>query len=497
MNKFKDNLIRYVDAGFPILFINSFEEEKVLLTIRSLFNDRQFLLWNIRGLFDLQTNSQLLDLPLAETLDFFLQDNDSIQEKIVIFTGITNALDDENVTERLKLLAQKINNGELNDCSLIILSPTIKIPVTLEKYITILTLDFLTPEEIKSVISEFIDKYGLTKPNEDFIEEMIVLFKGLDESDIKNILALAISSDGEINRSDFSLVLEHKQQLIRKSGILEMITVNETINDIGGLENFKIWLQRKANVLKNFSKAINFGVDIPKGVLIVGMPGCGKSLSAKVAANLFGFPLLRLDMGRLMGKYVGESEANLRRAIALAEASSPCVLWIDELEKAFAGVGAQSGSSEVTTRLFGNFLTWLQEKNSLAFVVATANNISILPPELLRKGRFDEIFYVALPNDKERAKIFNIHIAKRRSQDLHSIDVNSLVNKTKGYSGSDIEGIVKDAIEWAFSSNKSNLSTDDIIHAINETHSLSEVMKDSIEKLAKLYKDLKFKSASA
>ena len=497
MNKFKDNLIRYVDAGFPILFINSFEEEKILLTIRSLFNDRQFLLWNIRGLFDLQSNTQLLNSSLADTLDFFLQDNDSIQEKIVILTGVTNALDDEKVTERLKLIAQKINNGELNDCSLIILSPTIKIPITLEKYITILTLDFLTPEEIKSVISDFIDKYGLTKPNEDFIEEMIVLFKGLDESDIKNILALAISSDGEINRSDFSLVLEHKQQLIRKSGILEMITVNETINDIGGLENFKIWLQRKANVLKNFSKAINFGVDIPKGVLIVGMPGCGKSLSAKVAANLFGFPLLRLDMGRLMGKYVGESEANLRRAIALAEASSPCVLWIDELEKAFAGVGAQSGSSEVTTRLFGNFLTWLQEKNSLAFVVATANNIAILPPELLRKGRFDEIFYVALPNDKERAKIFNIHIAKRRSQDLPSIDVNSLVNKTKGYSGSDIEGIVKDAIEWAFSSNKSNLSTDDIIHAINETHSLSEVMKDSIEKLAKLYKDLKFKSASA
>ena len=472
MNKFKDNLIRYVDAGFPILFINSFEEEKILLTIRSLFNDRQFLLWNIRGLFDLQSNTQLLNSSLADTLDFFLQDNDSIQEKIVILTGVTNALDDEKVTERLKLIAQKINNGELNDCSLIILSPTIKIPITLEKYITILTLDFLTPEEIKSVISDFIDKYGLTKPNEDFIEEMIVLFKGLDESDIKNILALAISSDGEINRSDFSLVLEHKQQLIRKSGILEMITVNETINDIGGLENFKIWLQRKANVLKNFSKAINFGVDIPKGVLIVGMPGCGKSLSAKVAANLFGFPLLRLDMGRLMGKYVGESEANLRRAIALAEASSPCVLWIDELEKAFAGVGAQSGSSEVTTRLFGNFLTWLQEKNSLAFVVATANNIAILPPELLRKGRFDEIFYVALPNDKERAKIFNIHIAKRRSQDLPSIDVNSLVNKTKGYSGSDIEGIVKDAIEWAFSSNKSNLSTDDIIHAINETRKI-------------------------
>ena len=481
MKKFKHNLIRYIDAGFPLLFINSYEEEKIIQVIREILNDRDFLFWNIRGLFDLQTNAQLPE---------------SVQEKIIIITGTANNLDDEEVTERLKLLAQKINNGELRDCTFIIIAPVIKIPIVLEKYITILNLEFLNSAEIKSVILDFIDKYELSQPNEDFLEELIVLFKGLDESDIENILSLAISSDGEINRSDFSLVLEHKQQLIRKSGILEMVAVNETLNDIGGLENFKIWLKRKATVLNNFTKATNFGVDIPKGVLIVGMPGCGKSLSAKVTANLFGFPLLRLDMGRLMGKYVGESEANLRRAIELAEASSPCVLWIDELEKAFAGVGSANGSSEVTTRLFGNFLTWLQEKNSLAFVVATANNISILPPELLRKGRFDEIFYVALPNDDERTKIFNIHIAKRRKQDLPSIDIKTLVDKTKGYSGSDIEGIVKDAVEWAFSSNQPKLSTDDIIHAINETHSLSEVMKDSIEKLSKIYTDLKFKSAS-
>lgn len=497
MRKFKENLVKYMDAGFPILFVESFEEEKIIKTVREVFQDRNFWKWNIRGLWEMEKENKLLDLPLADTLDFFLEDKSNLQRKVLILTGVVNFFEDINVSERLKLLAQQINDGTINDCMIVIISPTVKIPMELEKYVTILNLEFLTPEEIKSVVLEFIRDYELSKPNEDFLEELAVLFKGLTETDIKNILSLAVSSDGEINRSDFSLVLEHKQQLIRKSGILEMVTVKETVEDIGGLENLKIWLQRKANVLKNITKAINFGVDVPKGVLVVGMPGCGKSLSVKATANLLEFPLLRLDMGRLMGKYVGESEANLRRAIELAEASAPCVLWIDEMEKAFAGIGGAGGAAEVTTRLFGNFLTWLQEKNSLAFVVATANNITILPPELLRKGRFDEIFYVDLPNENERRKIFEIHISKRRKQDLENIDLKNLVDKTKGYSGADIEGVIKDSIETAFSDNKSKITTEDIIKAINSTQSLSEVMKESIEKLSKIYKDCKFKSASA
>ena len=317
-----------------------------------------------------------------------------------------------------------------------------------------------------------------------------------DETDINSVLSLAVSVDGELNHSDLSLIFDQKQQLIKKSAILDLVHDTDSISNIGGLDVLKEWLKQKAFVFKNINKAKKFGVDTPKGVLICGMPGCGKSLSAKATATLFGFPLIRLDMGKLMGKYVGESEANMRRAISLAEASSPCVLWIDELEKAFAGIGVQGSASEVTTRLFGHFLTWLQEKDSLAFVVATANNISILPPELLRKGRFDEIFYVDLPNEEERQKIFEIHIKKRRPNDLSAIDMKFLVGKTKGYSGADIEGIVKDAVEGAFSAHKSALTTEDISRAISNTHSLSEVMKDSIDKLSKIYKDLKFKSAS-
>ena len=235
---------------------------------------------------------------------------------------------------------------------------------------------------------------------------------------------------------------------------------------------------------------------MPKGVLIAGVPGCGKSLNAKAAASLFEVPLLRLDMGRLMGKYVGESEGNLRSAIALAEAISPCVLWIDELEKAFAGIGGTGGGAEVTTRLFGNFLTWMQEKDSPTFVVATANNITQLPPELLRKGRFDEIFYVGWPNKIEREKIFEIHINKRRPHDLKQVDIKTLVDKTNGFSGADIEGVVKDAVESAFADEKASIRTTDILEAIINTHSLSEIMKDALELMSKEYERRKFKNAS-
>ncbi len=231
-------------------------------------------------------------------------------------------------------------------------------------------------------------------------------------------------------------------------------------------------------------------------MLIAGLPGCGKSLNAKVAATLFGVPLIRMDMGRLMGKYVGESEQNMRRAIALAEAISPCILWIDEIEKAFAGIGNGGGSGEVTTRLFGYFLTWLQEKQNLTFVVATANQINRMPAELLRKGRFDEIFYVDLPNEEERRKIFEIHVKKRRPQDLNNIDFSQLARRSNGYSGADIEGVVKMAIEEGFVQDKPHISTAGILTVLNDTPSLKTTMSKAIDELTKFYKENKFRNAS-
>lgn len=492
---FKAKLVRYIDAGFPIIYINTFEEDKVDSLIPEISSGKEVYEWNeTNGYIDFETKAPLQEDCSFERMLDQLKVPDLLDRKILVFKDITPYLDEPKTVSKIKGLARMINQGV--DAAVIIVSSVLVIPKDIEKYVTILEMDYLNTDEIKAVIRSFVKENLNQQVEESLVEEFALAFKGLTEFEILNLLALSYADDGELTRKDLRLIFDQKQQMIKKAGILEMIPLKETIDDIGGLENLKAWFIKKAKVYKNMNNAKKYGVDMPKGVLIAGVPGCGKSLNAKAAANLFEVPLLRLDMGRLMGKYVGESEGNLRSAIALAEAISPCVLWIDELEKAFAGIGGSGGGAEVTTRLFGNFLTWMQEKESPTFVVATANDITQLPPELLRKGRFDEIFYVGLPNKEEREKIFDIHIRKRRPQDLKNIRVKDLVSITEGFSGADIEGVVKDAIESAFAEDKVSIQTADVIDAIKDTHSLSEIMKDALEKMTKEYESRKFKSAS-
>lgn len=492
--KFKDKLLRYINAGFPIIYINTFEEDKVDITINEISYDREVYEWNeMQGYIDFcnktpKHEDYTIEMVLGEIKDKWMLD-----KKIILLRDMGTYLNNPIIVSKLKGLARMINQGV--EATIIIISDVLVIPRELEKFITILELDYVDSDEIMQLIIDFMNERNLII-NMKLVEELAIAFKGLTEFEINNLLALAYVKDGELNRSDLKLIFEQKQQMIKKAGILEMIPFKETIDDIGGLENLKEWLIRKAKVFNSMNKAKEYGVDMPKGVLIAGVPGCGKSLNAKATANLFEVPLLRLDMGRLMGKYVGESEGNLRKAIALAEAIAPCILWIDELEKAFAGIGGSGGGAEVTTRLFGNFLTWMQEKKSQTFVVATANDVSKLPPELLRKGRFDDIFYVGLPNKIEKEKIFRIHISKRRSDDLKNIDISSLIDKTEGYSGADIEGVVKEAIETAFADDKKNIQTEDIIKVIENTSPLSKAMKEVFDKMEEDYKVRKFKNAS-
>lgn len=491
--KLKKQLIKYVDAGYPIIFINSFEEIKTDVIIKEVMGGREGLEWNgAKGFVDFCTKQPLIkNKNLVETLRLLDSDNE-LDRKFLVLKDAIGFLEEQEVTALLKDIALQISQGL--DTVIVIVSSIVKIPKELEKFITIVELEYPTQDEIKKQISRFSEEQD-SPISDSLLEEMSISFKGLTEFEIESLLATALAQNGMFTRQDLNLIFEQKQQMIMKSGILEMIPLKERPDDIGGLESLKTWLRRKAKVYKSINKAMDFGVDMPKGVLIAGVPGCGKSLAAKVTAQLFEVPLLRLDMGKIMGKYVGESEENMRKAISLAEAISPCILWIDELEKAFAGI--DGSGSEVTVRLFGTFLTWMQEKTSPAFVIATANDITKLPPELMRKGRFDEIFYVGLPNRKERKKIFEIHIAKRRKSDLSNIDLDMLVSKTDGYSGADIEGVVKDAVENTFADDKTNLSTDYIISSINNTHSLSEIMKESLNKLSKEYETRKFKNASA
>lgn len=489
--KLKEQLIKYVDAGYPIIFINSFEEIKTDAIIKEVMGGREGLEWNgAKGFVDFRTKQPLIKgKNLVETLRLLDSDNE-LDRKFLVLKDAIGFLEEQEVTALLKDVALQISQGL--DTVIVIVSSIVKIPKELEKFITIVELEYPTQDEIKKQIGRFSEEQD-SPISDSLLEEMSISFKGLTEFEIESLLATALAQNGMFTRQDLNLIFEQKQQMIMKSGILEMIPLKERPDDIGGLESLKTWLRRKAKVYKSINKAMDFGVDMPKGVLIAGVPGCGKSLAAKVTAQLFEVPLLRLDMGKIMGKYVGESEENMRKAISLAEAISPCVLWIDELEKAFAGI--DGSGSEVTVRLFGTFLTWMQEKTSPAFVIATANDITKLPPELMRKGRFDEIFYVGLPNRKERKKIFEIHIAKRRKSDLSNIDLDMLVSKTEGYSGADIEGVVKDAVENTFADDKTSLSTDYIISSINNTHSLSEIMKESLNKLSKEYETRKFKNA--
>ena len=495
--KLEDKLIRYIYAGFPILYINSFEEQKIDDIIKKSACGRKILEWNeVNGFTNFETKQAniLNDSSLSGTLRFLLEGNE-LDGTLLVLKDTQSMIEEPEIVALLKNIAEKNSCGDI-ECTIIVETIIIKIPKALEPFITILEMDYLNTSEIKSIIKEFISLNEVDMIRNELLDEMSIAFKGLSQFEIENLLSLAYAENGELTRSDLKLIFEQKKQIIMKSGILEMIPLKEKLEDIGGLDNLKKWLNKKAKVLKNLEKAIAFGVDVPKGVLIAGVPGCGKSLNAKAAASLFEAPLLRLDMGRLMGKYVGESEANMRKAISLAEAIAPCVLWIDELEKAFAGIGGDGGGAEVTTRLFGNFLTWLQEKESSVFVVATANDITKLPPELLRKGRFDEIFYVGLPSEKERKKIFEIHISKRRKEDLSKIDLDKLTLRTKGYSGADIEGVIKESIENVYSEERNTLTTEDILSVIKNTHSLSEIMKEPLKKMSQEYENRKFKNAS-
>lgn len=504
-NRFDVRLREYIDAQVPIIYIDSFDDNKIDELILQVTGSRRVWEWNeMDGCVDRKKvqngkytsihSSLETEKTLHEWIKYGVREEE-FNRKILIIKDIHTYLEDPKLVALLKNACLRIEAGTL-ETTFIFISPIIKIPKELEKYMVLLREDFLDGEEIRQVISGFMAENELGSLYEGLLDEIVVAFKGLSELEIETILALDVSARGKIDRDTIQLIVEQKQQMIRKAGILEMVPVSEGLEDIGGLDNLKEWLEKKAVILKDMARARKYGVELPKGVLIAGIPGCGKSLNAKASAKLFEVPLLKLDMGRLMGKYVGESEANLRQAISLAEAIAPCVLWVDELEKAFAGIGGNGGGAEVTTRLFGQFLTWMQEKKSAVFVVATANDIMKLPPELVRKGRFDEIFYVKLPQKEERRKIFEIHIKKRRPGDLQKLDIDKLVEKTDGYSGADIEGVVKDGIESAYVKGKPCIDTADILTAINATHSLNEVMREDIEKLEKEYKERKFKCAS-
>ena len=497
------NLIKYLRARRPIIWINSGDYKEIDTIVKEATRDyKDKAIYEYRALGAVDFENKVKEENISD-LYSFLETLYSEGIKRNVFLLIKNAeeemKDARNIAYIKKIAETRYSNPDYN-FTIIVITETETVPKELEKFTSILDIPNMSKDEIEKYILKF-SKDNNIKVDEKDIGEVAISLKGLTKLEIDHVLNMIIESKNNISISGRDIIIKEKGQIIKKSSILEIIDFKEKIEDIGGLEGLKEWLKSKAQIFRRLDEAKKFGVDTPKGVLLVGMPGCGKSLAAKASARLFNVPLLRLDIGRLLGKYVGESEHNMRVALKTAESISPCILWIDEIEKAFAGINQDGGASDITKRLFGQFLTWLQEKENTVFVVATANDITAFPPEFLRKGRFDEVFFIDFPNEEEREKIFKIHLEKRGKLN-DKIDIKKLAKETIGYCGADIEEVVKMTVETIFNvedienEEDSKLMTQDLLDSIKTIDSLSNILADKIEVLKGGYEKYKIKSAS-
>lgn len=484
---------------YKLFYIYTSEELKAIQIIKELAQEKDFFLY----IFDIaeglraedDRRLKALSQESLKDLFFVLKWLEKNGKGFVVFVSINPLLEtDPKLCRAFKNL---INNTIEKALFLkfFIISPSPRVPDELQLDAFFIDLPFPSRKEITKLLDDITAL--LQHPIKASLkEEFINALQGMREIDIINAVKYCLY-DGELNEDDLSSLLQLKHQLIKKESLLEFINISEGLEAVGGLKNLKSWLKRKGVVMRNLNEAINFGTDIPKGILLFGMPGCGKSLVAKTVAHEWRLPLLRLDVGMILGPYVGQSEENIRKAIKIAESIAPSILWIDELEKGFAGVG-QEGGGEVMKRIFGSFLTWMQEKTKPVFVVATANDISNMPPEFLRKGRFDELFYVDFPDKEARSEIIKIHLRKRKKEEWIN-DINAYADRMEGYSGADIESIIIELIERAFISKIEKRSfnlKEEIDKVLGEFQPMAKTMQNKIKEMKEKFKELNARQAN-
>lgn len=492
-----DQLINYIQAGYTTFYLQSNETARVehlLSNVAEKLNFRVHELNLAKGKIHFHNKSVLKDN--NGKIENSIQDllDEDLEQSLILIKNAKFVLEhNPHTIALLQHLIEHIERHCAGQCAIILQSAEVYIPSDLEPFITLLDVPLPKEADIKNLILQ-----KQADISETLLARLTTALSGLNELEIQKVLNLIHNKFNHIEEQHQSAILAEiqaqKEQIIAKSGVLEMVNLNTNIDDIGGLENLKKWLNEQNAILNQLEQAQAFGVKAPKGTLIAGMPGCGKSLTAKAAAALFQQPLLRLDIGSLLGKYVGESETNMRKALAMAESISPCVLWVDELEKAFVGMSGNN-ASEVSSRLLGYFLTWMQEKTAPVFIVATANDITALPPELLRKGRFDEIFYVGFPNSKERRKILEIHLNKAH-QNPEKFNLVELAQQCRDYSGADIENAVYDAVKKAFLNTNKTLEQSTLLDSIQKTTPLRKTLKDKVGEYEKKFDELYLTPAS-
>jgi ATP-dependent 26S proteasome regulatory subunit len=473
---FRDQFELLLRSRYPLIYIPTREEERVEAAMAQCatgLGNRGVYIWDFVDGY--QGNPNDLGFGRRNPLQAleFVEKLPSAAPAIFILRDFHRFLEDVSVSRKLRNLARLLKSQPKN---VVIVSPQLLIPEDLSEILTVLEFPLPAAPEIKAEVERLLAATGKSlEPR--IIDEIVRSCQGLTVERIRRVLAKAIATHGHLEADDVELILEEKRQTIRQTQILEFYPTSEKISDIGGLDNLKDWLLRRGGAFSE--RARQYGLPHPRGLLLAGIQGTGKSLTAKAISHHWHLPLLRLDVGRLFGGLVGESESRTRQMIQMAEALAPCVLWIDEIDKAFAGVDGK-GDAGTTSRVFGTVITWLAEKTSPVFVVATANNIQSLPPEMLRKGRFDEIFFVGLPSREERRAIFDVHLSRLRPHNLKNYDLDRLAYETPDFSGAEIEQALIEAMHIGFSQNR-DFTTDDILEAASQIVPLARTASEQIK----------------
>jgi ATPase family associated with various cellular activities (AAA)/AAA+ lid domain len=480
----KFQLLPAVQAGVPLIQIVSFETLRVHALVNEIAKSLRFkwFSWNrVEGLKAWNASRNQFDeadeqfASPSSMLEHYASD-EFADNSILILEDFH-----PDLGESQPLMIRRLRNIALDPpprrC-LILCQPMQLVPEELQKEMQVLELPLPSVDELGSIHKRVCTKFDIAadEPRNRLLEAAL----GLTIMEAQVAFGKAAVSDKVLGDAQVDFVVKEKEQIIRKSGYLEYFHPSYSLQDVGGLDVLKGWLKKRGRGFD--TEAREFGLDTPRGALLLGIPGTGKSLTAKAIAATWRYPLLKLDMGKVYGGIVGQSESNMRNALQVAEAMAPCVLWLDEIEKGMSGMES-SGSTDggTSSRVMGTFLTWLQEKTRPVFVVATANRIGQLPPELLRKGRMDEIFFVDLPSDKARREILAIHLAKKKRK-VADFDLDALVAKSKGFSGAELEEAVKEALFQAFDEGH-QLTTDDIVNAIGRTTPLSRTRGEEIKQM--------------
>lgn len=500
LKKTEQHLTNLFKARFSFIYIPTWEEVRIVDLITKIANDvktirtkRDVFIWSSteglkKNLKDGQESVNNGNQPI-DALNFIDNYNNPailILKDIHPLLGVNGRNADYNLIRKIRDVAGSLKNASVSK-NVVIIAPSLVLPLELQKDITVVDFDLPTLDEIKALLDEMIEMNEnsgiLIDLKEEEKEILCKAAQGLTLQEAENAFARAMVSKGQLTVKELDVILDEKCQVIKKTGILEFIKSNFNMDDVGGLENLKKWLVKRNNSWLGKAQK-DYNLPSPKGILITGVPGCGKSLTAKAMSALWQLPLLRLDVGKIFSGLVGSSEENMRKAIQTAEAVAPSILWIDEIEKGFGNAGGEMDGG-TSTRVFGTFLTWMSEKTKPVFVIATANNIQALPSEMLRKGRFDEIFFVDLPTKTERKVIFKLHLEKRLngslSKDFKITDtlLNKLADLTEGFVGAEIEQVVIAALFEAFSENRA-LEEDDLYKVIKNTVPLSTTQAEQI-----------------